>query len=176
MNSPYLDNVKLPVVFSLFGGNAAAEMTTQTLTVVQSAIQWTAILLAALAGAYEARRRDLDFFGALVIAFVVSVGGGTLRDVLLARYPLFWVENPVYFDLIFSRCETRTGRIAPQMLSRQIEDTATITSPLVPWNTCGAYMAATLGVATAEKAPEAYAPEPDQVAHYGVSGYDVSEP
>ena len=39
------------------------------------------------------------------------------------------------------------------MLSRQIEDTATITSPLVPWNTCGAYMAATLGVATAAYLP-----------------------
>ena len=46
------------------------------------------------------------------------------------------------------REEFKKRRIAPQMLSRQMEDTATITSPLVPWNTCGAYMAATLGVAT----------------------------
>jgi len=38
--------------------------------------------------------------------------------------------------------------IAPQTLSRQIEDTGTITSPLIPWNSCGAYMSATLGVAT----------------------------
>ncbi len=46
------------------------------------------------------------------------------------------------------REEFHKRNVAPQMLSRQIEDTATITSPLVPWNTCGAYMAATLGVAT----------------------------
>lgn len=46
------------------------------------------------------------------------------------------------------REEFKKRNIAPQMLSRQLEDTATITSPLVPWNTCGAYMAATLGVAT----------------------------
>ncbi len=38
--------------------------------------------------------------------------------------------------------------IAPQTLSREIEDTGTITSPLIPWNSCGAYMSATLGVAT----------------------------
>ena len=44
--------------------------------------------------------------------------------------------------------EFKKRGIAPQMLSRQLEDTATITSPLIPWNTCGAYMAATLGVAT----------------------------
>jgi NhaC family Na+:H+ antiporter len=33
-------------------------------------------------------------------------------------------------------------------LSRAIEDAGTLTSPLVPWNTCGAFMASTLGVAT----------------------------
>ena len=33
-------------------------------------------------------------------------------------------------------------------LARALEDAGTITSPLVPWNTCGAYMAATLGVPT----------------------------
>jgi NhaC family Na+:H+ antiporter len=38
--------------------------------------------------------------------------------------------------------------LAPVNLSRTLEDSGTITSPLVPWNTCGAYMAATLGVAT----------------------------
>jgi len=54
------------------------------------------------------------------------------------------------------REEFKKRNIAPQMLSRQMEDTATITSPLVPWNTCGAYMAATLGVATAAYLPFAF--------------------
>ncbi|GAB5414026.1 MAG: Na+/H+ antiporter NhaC [Congregibacter sp.] len=38
-------------------------------------------------------------------------------------------------------------------LSRTLEDSATITSALIPWNTCGAYMSATLGVATVVYAP-----------------------
>ena len=38
-------------------------------------------------------------------------------------------------------------------LSRALEDYGTVTSPLVPWNTCGAYMAATLGVSTLCYAP-----------------------
>jgi NhaC family Na+:H+ antiporter len=38
--------------------------------------------------------------------------------------------------------------IAPEMLSRQIEGSGTVTSPLVPWNSCGAYMSATLGIVT----------------------------
>ncbi|MBP1888010.1 Na+/H+ antiporter NhaC family protein [Sinorhizobium mexicanum] len=39
--------------------------------------------------------------------------------------------------------------LAPVMLSRVVGDSATVTSPLVPWNSCGAYMAATLGIPTA---------------------------
>lgn len=35
----------------------------------------------------------------------------------------------------------------PKNLSRALEDSATLTSPLIPWNTCGAYMISTLGVA-----------------------------
>ena len=44
----------------------------------------------------------------------------------------------------------------PKALSRTIEDAGTMTSPLVPWNTCGAFMAATLGVATIQYAPYAF--------------------
>jgi uncharacterized membrane protein YeiH len=68
----------------------------ETISLFQRIVQWVSIAVSALAGAYEARRRNLDFFGTLVIAFVVSVGGGTLRDVLLDRVPLFWVSTPVY--------------------------------------------------------------------------------
>jgi NhaC family Na+:H+ antiporter len=41
-------------------------------------------------------------------------------------------------------------------LSRALEDAGTLTSPLVPWNTCGAYMASTLGVATVAYLPFAF--------------------
>lgn len=38
--------------------------------------------------------------------------------------------------------------LAPKNLSRCLEDAGTLTSPLVPWNTCGSFMSTTLGVAT----------------------------
>ena len=41
-------------------------------------------------------------------------------------------------------------------LSRTLEDSGTLTSALVPWNTCGAYMSATLGVSTFYYAPFAF--------------------
>lgn len=46
--------------------------------------------------------------------------------------------------------------LSPLNLSRTLEDSATLTSALIPWNTCGAYMSATLGVATLSYAPFAF--------------------
>ncbi len=44
--------------------------------------------------------------------------------------------------------EFKTRGLDPVNLSRVVEDAGTATSPLVPWNTCGAFMAGTLGVPT----------------------------
>lgn len=46
--------------------------------------------------------------------------------------------------------------LAPENLSRTIEDSGTVTSVLIPWNTCGAYHASTLGVSTFELLPFAF--------------------
>ena len=46
------------------------------------------------------------------------------------------------------KAEYRKRGLHEKNLARVLEDAGTITSPLVPWNTCGAYMAATLGVPT----------------------------
>ena len=71
------------------------------LILFQSVVQWIAIILSATTGVYDARRHGLDYFGALVIAAIVAVGGGTIRDLLLGRYPLFWLQDPIYLISIF---------------------------------------------------------------------------
>lgn len=50
----------------------------------------------------------------------------------------------------------RKKGLHPKNLSRTLEDAGTMTSPLVPWNTCGVFMASTLGVATLEYLPFAF--------------------
>ena len=44
----------------------------------------------------------------------------------------------------------RERGLAPENLSRTLEDSGTVTSVLVPWNTCGAYQSSVLGVATGD--------------------------
>jgi uncharacterized membrane protein YeiH len=47
-------------------------------------------------GVLLARAKRLDAVGVFCIAFLVAFGGGTLRDLLLDRQPLFWVANEHY--------------------------------------------------------------------------------
>jgi len=56
----------------------------------------SAVAVCAVTGALEAGRRKLDLFGASVIAFACALGGGTLRDLLLGRLPVFWILEPMY--------------------------------------------------------------------------------
>ena len=54
----------------------------------------------AVSGALAAGRARLDLFGVAVIAAITAIGGGTLRDLLLNRHPIFWIRDPVYLAVI----------------------------------------------------------------------------
>lgn len=47
----------------------------------------------AVGGALAAMAAHLDLLGVLVLASITAVGGGTLRDVLLDRHPVFWIQD-----------------------------------------------------------------------------------
>lgn len=53
----------------------------------------------AFSGLLAASRKQLDLFGAIVIAMVTAVGGGTLRDLILDQ-PIFWVKDPTYIYVV----------------------------------------------------------------------------
>jgi uncharacterized membrane protein YeiH len=65
-------------------------------------IYLVAITAEAMTGALAARRRNLDVFGVLVIAFVTALGGGTLRDIFLGHFPVAWTQHPGYLYLVLS--------------------------------------------------------------------------
>jgi uncharacterized membrane protein YeiH len=48
----------------------------------------------AISGALAAMRLRLDLFGVVVLAAVTAIGGGTLRDLLTDRHPVFWIADP----------------------------------------------------------------------------------
>ena len=59
-------------------------------------LDYASVLVFALTGALAASRAQLDIVGFAFLACLTAVGGGTLRDVLLDRNPVFWVGQPGY--------------------------------------------------------------------------------
>jgi uncharacterized membrane protein YeiH len=57
-------------------------------------LTYLAVTASAVSGVLEARKHDMDVVGATTVAFVTAFGGGTLRDLLLGRTPIFWLVDP----------------------------------------------------------------------------------
>ena len=64
-------------------------------------LEFIATAAFALSGVIMAARKRLDVVGVCVVGFLAAFGGGTLRDILLDRRPLFWVTHQEYAILIF---------------------------------------------------------------------------
>ena len=70
------------------------------------AIEVGGTLAFAMSGLIEAIRKRMDIVGVFSVAFVSAFGGGTLRDILLDRRPLFWIENQEYLWLVLAMVAT----------------------------------------------------------------------
>ena len=56
----------------------------------------------AVSGALAASRKNMDIFGFFVLALMPAVGGGTLRDIILDRSPVFWISDTRYVVVALS--------------------------------------------------------------------------
>jgi uncharacterized membrane protein YeiH len=50
----------------------------------------------AVSGALAASRKNMDIFGFCVLALMPAVGGGTIRDIIIGRLPVFWIDDNRY--------------------------------------------------------------------------------
>lgn len=70
----------------------------------QIAVETVATIAFALSGVIEGARKRLDAVGICVVAGLAAFGGGTVRDVLLDRRPLFWVQHAGWVWLLLALC------------------------------------------------------------------------
>ena len=56
----------------------------------------------AISGVSVAMNKRMDVFGLLIIAFVTSIGGGTVRDLLIGQTPVSWMTNMTYVYVILA--------------------------------------------------------------------------
>jgi NhaC family Na+:H+ antiporter len=134
---------------ALFSGGGMVSMLT-TVWLIFGALSFAAIMEAAgfldrLIAPLVDRAKSAGWLIATVVGTCLGLniiaGDQYVADVLPSR---------AYRDTF-----ARNG-LAPRQLSRTVEDSGTVTSPLVPWNSCGAYMTGVLGVPTIEYLPYAF--------------------
>jgi len=146
MATGFVSNSGVEAIDELFSRGGMASFLT-TVWLILGALSFAAVmehagflqrLLAPIAARMRRRGSLILAVNTSAIGLNVVAGDQYVADVLPAR--------------MFSDEFERRG-LAPQVLSRAVEDSGTVTSVLVPWNTCGAYMSGVLGVPTAAYFP-----------------------
>lgn len=73
----------------------APDLLDSALETLRTVFEYIGTVAFAISGAVAAGRKRMDLVGAVVLACMVAVGGGTLRDILL-DVPVFWMESPSF--------------------------------------------------------------------------------
>ena len=73
----------------------------------------------AVSGVLAAGRKGLDALGVAVIAVVTAIGGGTLRDILLDRHPIFWISDTTYLWVILAATAVTLGYVRVWIATRR---------------------------------------------------------
>ena len=138
------------------------------------------ILSAMIFGGVMERAKFLKRIAAAIISFVNSTGSliastvGTcvfFNVTASDQYLAIVVPGRMYSDIY------RNKGLAPENLSRSLEDSGTVTSVLIPWNTCGAYHSKVLSVPTLEYLPFCFFNliSPFMTILYGFMGWKIRE-
>ncbi|MDI1466229.1 Na+/H+ antiporter NhaC family protein [Catellatospora sp. KI3] len=141
MATGFVSDTGAPKVDQLFSRGGMASMLT-TVWLILGALSFAAVMehagfLQRLMAPVVARARSR---GSLILA--VNAGGVGLNVIAGDQYVADVLPSRMFRD------EFARRGLAPQVLSRAVEDSGTVTSVLVPWNTCGAYISGVLGVPT----------------------------
>lgn len=145
----YVSTTGVDQVDDLLSRGGMASMLT-TIWLIMSALAFGAVLEHAgmLERLIRSALRAAKSTGSLIITTGLTCIGANI--VAADQYMAIVLPGRMY------KAEFARRGLGARNLSRVIEDCGTLTSPLVPWNTCGAYMAATLGVATFAYLPFAF--------------------
>ena len=141
MANGFVSNTGNAQIDALFSRGGMSGMLT-TIWLVLGALSYAAVM--EYAGFLERLIRPVlkaaRSTGTLIAAVVLTCLG--LNILAGDQYVAIVMPSRIY------RFEFAKRGLTPRMLSRAVEDSGTVTSPLVPWNSCGAYMAGVLGIAT----------------------------
>ena len=59
-------------------------------------VELLGVLAFAFTGIIEARKKGMDLIGVYTVSMIAAFGGGTIRDLLIGNYPLYWITHSAY--------------------------------------------------------------------------------
>lgn len=127
---------------------------------LQSMMHTVALIICALSfGGIMERTKMLEVIAKSLLKMVSSTGS-LVTTTVLSCIGMNAVASDQYMAIVIPGRMFKNAyderKLAPENLSRALEASGTMTSPLIPWNTCGAFMSTTLGVNALAYAPFAF--------------------
>jgi Na+:H+ antiporter, NhaC family len=146
MATGFVSTTGIPAIDSLFSRGGMSGMLT-TVWLILGALGFGAIM------------EHAGFLDKLIKSVLTRAksGGALAATVIFTAFGLNVIAADQYIAIVLPsrmfRLEFKRRGYKPKVLSRIVEDSGTVTSVLIPWNTCGAYHTGVLGISTFAYAP-----------------------
>jgi uncharacterized membrane protein YeiH len=109
-------------------------------------VELLGVLAFAFTGIIEARKKGMDLFGVYTVSMIAAFGGGTIRDLLIGNYPLYWITHSGYALILLGFA------LASAMLGAEFYENKPVNNAFEVLDTLGLGLFSTVGASTAHLA------------------------
>jgi uncharacterized membrane protein YeiH len=109
-------------------------------------VELLGVLAFAFTGIIEARKKGMDLIGVYTVSMITAFGGGTVRDLMIGHYPLYWVQHSGYALMLLGFA------IAAAPLSSVFYENPSVTKIFVILDALGLGLFSTVGAGIAHQA------------------------
>ena len=104
------------------------------------------VLAFAFTGIIEARKKRMDLVGVYAVSMIAAFGGGTIRDLLINHYPLYWIAHSGYAIMLLGFA------IVSSMLGAVFYNNLKVNNAFEVFDTLGLGLFSTAGASVAHQA------------------------
>ncbi len=109
-------------------------------------VELLGVLSFAFTGIIEARKKGMDLFGAYAVSMIAAFGGGTIRDLLIGNYPLYWITHSGYALILLGFA------VASSLLGATFYENKLVNNAFEVLDTLGLGLFSTAGASVARQA------------------------
>lgn len=109
-------------------------------------VELLGVLAFAFTGIIEARKKGMDLIGVYAVSMIAAFGGGTIRDLLIGNYPLYWITHSGYALMLLGFA------VASSLLGAAFYENKQVNNAFEVLDTLGLGLFSTAGASVAQQA------------------------